>query len=89
MLNAASNLFIRVLLFVFSPLIVFLKDQASSRLIERVLQLCHKALLRDIYKNHLRGQLVDLSLHPIANFTIQRLTAATAKYNMVRLRHVA
>lgn len=65
-----------------SPLIVFLKDQASSRLIERVLQLCHKALLRDIYKNHLRGQLVDLSLHPIANFTIQRLTAATAKYNM-------
>uniref|UniRef100_A0A8C6UAU8 Nucleolar protein 9 n=1 Tax=Neogobius melanostomus TaxID=47308 RepID=A0A8C6UAU8_9GOBI len=57
-----------------SPLLVFLKDQASSHLIEKVILLSHKALLRDIYKNHFRGQLVDLALHPIANFTIQRLT---------------
>ncbi|XP_056149577.1 nucleolar protein 9 [Lampris incognitus] len=65
-----------------SPLLVFLKDQASSRLIETVIQLSHKALLCDIYKNHLKGQLVNLALHPIANFPIQRLTAASANYKM-------
>ncbi|KAJ0059003.1 hypothetical protein NL108_003368, partial [Boleophthalmus pectinirostris] len=65
-----------------SPLLVFLKDQAASRLIEKVVQLSHKALLQDIYKNHLRGHLVDLALHSIANFVIQRLTAATANYKM-------
>ncbi|XP_071762560.2 nucleolar protein 9 [Centroberyx gerrardi] len=65
-----------------SPLLVFLKDQASSRLIETVIQLSHKALLRDLYKNHLKGQLVNLALHPIANFPIQRLTAASANYKM-------
>ncbi|XP_023260383.1 nucleolar protein 9 [Seriola lalandi dorsalis] len=62
-----------------SPLLVFLKDQASSRLIETIIQLSHKSLLRDLYKNHLKGQLVELALHPIANFPIQRLTAASAK----------
>ncbi|XP_051262333.1 nucleolar protein 9 [Dicentrarchus labrax] len=65
-----------------SPLLVFLKDQASSRLIETIIQLSHKSLLRDLYKNHLMGQLVDLALHPIANFPVQRLTAASAKYKM-------
>ncbi|XP_041849014.1 nucleolar protein 9 [Melanotaenia boesemani] len=65
-----------------SPLLVFLKDQASSHLIETIVQLSHKALLRDFYKNHLKGHLVDLALHPIANFPIQRLTAASAKYKM-------
>ncbi|XP_040911282.1 nucleolar protein 9 [Toxotes jaculatrix] len=65
-----------------SPLLVFLKDQASSHLIETIIQLSHKSLLRDLYKNHLKGQLVDLALHPIANFPIQRLTAASAKYKL-------
>ncbi|GLD54234.1 nucleolar protein 9 [Lates japonicus] len=65
-----------------SPLLVFLKDQASSHLIETIIQLSHKALLRDLYKNHLKGQLVDLALHPIANFPIQRLTASLAKYKL-------
>ncbi|KAF1383343.1 hypothetical protein PFLUV_G00130940 [Perca fluviatilis] len=62
-----------------SPLLVFLKDKASSHLIETIIQLSHKSLLRDLYKNHLKGQLVDLALHSIANFPIQRLTAASAK----------
>ncbi|KAM9349410.1 nucleolar protein 9 [Symphorus nematophorus] len=62
-----------------SPLLVFLKDQASSRLIETIIQLAHKSLVRDLYKSHLKGHLVDLALHPIANFPIQRLTAASAK----------
>lgn len=66
-----------------SPLLVFLKDQASSHLIDTIIQLAHKSLLRDLYKNHLKGQLVDLALHPIANFPIQRLTAASAKYKLV------
>ncbi|XP_068558045.1 nucleolar protein 9 isoform X2 [Cebidichthys violaceus] len=65
-----------------SPLLVFLKDPASSRLIETIIQLSHKSLLRDLYKNHLKGQLVDLALHSIANFPIQRLTAASAKYKL-------
>ncbi|XP_038156332.1 nucleolar protein 9 [Cyprinodon tularosa] len=65
-----------------SPLLVFLKDQASSRLIETIIQLAHLSLLRDLYKNHLKGSLVDLALHPIANFPIQRLTAASAKYKL-------
>ncbi|XP_074506418.1 nucleolar protein 9 [Sebastes fasciatus] len=65
-----------------SPLLVFLKDPASSHLIETIVQLSHKSLLRDLYKNHLKGHLVDLALHSIANFPIQRLTAASAKYKL-------
>lgn len=67
----------------FSPLLVFLKDQASSRLIDTIIQLAHKSLLGDLYKNHLKGQLVDLALHPIANFPIQKLTAASAEHKLV------
>ncbi|XP_051944732.1 nucleolar protein 9 [Hippocampus zosterae] len=62
-----------------SPLLVFLKDQASSHLIETILQLSPKSLLRELYKHHLKGHLVGLALHPIANFPVQRLTAASAK----------
>lgn len=65
-----------------SPLLVFLKDPASSRLVETIIQLSHKSLLRELYKKHLKGSLVDLALHPIANFPIQRLTAASAKYKL-------
>lgn len=72
-----------VIFFPCSPLLVFLKDQASSRLMETIVQLSHKPLLRDLYKNHLKGQLVDLALHPIANFPVQRLTAASAKHKLV------
>ncbi|XP_061694645.1 nucleolar protein 9 isoform X2 [Syngnathoides biaculeatus] len=62
-----------------SPLLVFLKDQASSHLIETIIQLSPKSLLRDLYKNHLKSHLVNLALHPIANFPVQRLTGALAK----------
>ncbi|KAM4605384.1 nucleolar protein 9 [Polymixia lowei] len=65
-----------------SPLLVFLKDQACSRLIETVFLLSHKALLRDLYKNHLKDQLVNLALHPIANFPVQRLVTAAANYKI-------
>lgn len=66
-----------------SPLLVFLKDQASSHLLETILQLSPKSLLRELYKQHLKGHLVGLALHPIANFPVQRLTAASAKCKMV------
>nr|XP_023660203.1 nucleolar protein 9 [Paramormyrops kingsleyae]XP_023660204.1 nucleolar protein 9 [Paramormyrops kingsleyae]XP_023660205.1 nucleolar protein 9 [Paramormyrops kingsleyae]XP_023660206.1 nucleolar protein 9 [Paramormyrops kingsleyae] len=65
-----------------SPLLVFLKDQASSRLLETVLLLSHKAVLRSLYKDHLQGQLVNLALHPIANFPVQRLIATAASYKL-------
>ncbi|XP_048867600.1 nucleolar protein 9 isoform X2 [Brienomyrus brachyistius] len=65
-----------------SPLLVFLKDQASSRLLETVLLLSHKAVLRSLYEDHLQGQLVDLALHPIANFPVQRLIATAASYKL-------
>lgn len=65
-----------------SPLLVFLKDQTCSRLIQTVFQFSHNALLRDTYKNHLKNQLVPLALHPFANYTIQSLIAATVNYKV-------
>ncbi|KAF5892804.1 nucleolar protein 9, partial [Clarias magur] len=65
-----------------SPLLVFLKDQSCSRLIQTVFQSSHKALLRDTYKNHLKNQLMPLALHPFANYTIQSLIAASVKYKV-------
>ncbi|XP_069044165.1 nucleolar protein 9 [Lepisosteus oculatus] len=65
-----------------SPLLVFLKDQTSSRLLEMLIAACGKLLLRDLYRNHFRGHLVSLALHPIANFPVQRLTAAAAKHKL-------
>ncbi|MCJ8745197.1 hypothetical protein PDJAM_G00127460 [Pangasius djambal] len=65
-----------------SPLLVFLKDQSCSRLIQTVFQFSHKALLRDTYKNHLKNQLMPLALHPFANYTIQSLIAASVNYKV-------
>ncbi|XP_077472406.1 nucleolar protein 9 [Stigmatopora argus] len=62
-----------------SPLLVFLKDQAASHLIETIIQLSSKSILRDLYKSHLKDCLVDLARHPVANFPIQRLTASLVK----------
>ncbi|XP_077581365.1 nucleolar protein 9 [Stigmatopora nigra] len=62
-----------------SPLLVFLKDQVASRLIETIIQLSSRSILRDLYKIHLKDCLVDLARHPIANFPIQRLTASLVK----------
>ncbi|KAL1281149.1 hypothetical protein QQF64_015749 [Cirrhinus molitorella] len=61
-----------------SPLLVFLKDQSSSHLMQTVFSFSQKALLQDLYKNHLRKQLMDLALHPIANFTVQSFITAAA-----------
>ncbi|XP_067870568.1 nucleolar protein 9-like isoform X1 [Heterodontus francisci] len=60
-----------------SPLLVFLKDKVGSRLLENIIQASDKKLFRKLYKSHFRGQLVSLALHPIANYTVQRLLAAS------------
>ncbi|KAK3534423.1 hypothetical protein QTP86_015218 [Hemibagrus guttatus] len=65
-----------------SPLLVFLKDQSCSRLIQTVFQFSQKALLRDTYRNHLKNQLIPLALHPFANYTIQSLIAASVNYKL-------
>lgn len=66
-----------------SPLLVFLKDQSCSRLIQTVFQFSHKALLQNTYKNHLKNQLMPLALHPFANYTVQSLIAASVDYKVV------
>ncbi|KAG7258624.1 hypothetical protein CRUP_028876 [Coryphaenoides rupestris] len=62
--------------------VLMANDQASSRLLEVVFQLSSKPLLRLLYRNHLRGHLVDLALHKIANFPVQRLVAASANHKV-------
>ncbi|KAG8449978.1 hypothetical protein GDO86_016602, partial [Hymenochirus boettgeri] len=61
----------------FSSLLVFLKDETSSRLLERILEVSDKKQLRRVFKNHFQAQLHTLSAHPIANYTVQRLIGAT------------
>ncbi|XP_027006656.2 nucleolar protein 9 [Tachysurus fulvidraco] len=65
-----------------SPLLVFLKDQSCSRLIQVLFQFSQKSLLRDTYKNHLKDQLIPLALHPFANYTVQSLIAASVNYKL-------
>ncbi|XP_041427837.1 uncharacterized protein LOC379727 isoform X1 [Xenopus laevis] len=59
-----------------SSLLVFLKDETSSRLLERILEVSEKKQLRRLFKAHFQGQLQALSSHPIANYTVQRLLSA-------------
>ncbi|XP_051719945.1 nucleolar protein 9 [Ctenopharyngodon idella] len=65
-----------------SPLLVFMKDPSDSHLLQTVFKFSHKALLRDVYRNHLRSQLMPLALHPIAHFPIQSLIAASAPFRL-------
>nr|XP_033781061.1 nucleolar protein 9 isoform X2 [Geotrypetes seraphini] len=59
-----------------SSLLMFLKDQTSSRVLEEVLLVLDGKHLKRLFNSHFKGQLLVLSAHPIANFTIQRLLAA-------------
>ncbi|XP_075047934.1 nucleolar protein 9 isoform X2 [Mixophyes fleayi] len=60
-----------------SSLLVFLKDETSSRLLERILEVSEKKQLIRLFKTHFQGQLQELAAHPIANYTVQRLVCAT------------
>ncbi|XP_066465128.1 nucleolar protein 9 isoform X1 [Eleutherodactylus coqui] len=59
-----------------SALMVFLKDETCSRLLEKILEVSEKKQLRRLFKAHFEGQLQALAAHPIANFTVQRLIRA-------------
>ncbi|XP_073713916.1 nucleolar protein 9-like [Misgurnus anguillicaudatus] len=61
-----------------SPLLVFLKDPSCSHLIQTIFKFSHKALLRNVYRDHLKDQLMSLALHPIANYTIQTLISVSS-----------
>ncbi|XP_072479681.1 nucleolar protein 9 [Notamacropus eugenii] len=62
-----------------SPLLLFLRDQTSSRLLEHVLLVSEPRQLQALFEGHFRGQLGALAEHPIANFPLQRfLDAITA-----------
>ncbi|XP_032121566.1 nucleolar protein 9 isoform X2 [Sapajus apella] len=59
-----------------SPLLLFLRDQTSSRLLEQVLLVLEPPRLQSLFEEHLQGQLQTLAAHPIANFPLQRLLDA-------------
>lgn len=59
-----------------SPLLLFLRDQTSSRLLEQVLLVSEPPRLQSLFEDHFRGQLQTLAAHPIANFPLQRLLDA-------------
>ncbi|KAM4853904.1 nucleolar protein 9 [Thomomys bottae] len=59
-----------------SPLLMFLRDQTSSRLLEQVLLVLEPPKLQSLFEDHFQGQLLTLAAHPIANFPLQRLLDA-------------
>ncbi|XP_004647543.1 nucleolar protein 9 [Octodon degus] len=59
-----------------SPLLLFLRDQTSSRLLEQVLLVLEPLELQSLFEDHFKGQLQTLAAHPIANFPLQRLLDA-------------
>ncbi|EHB03388.1 hypothetical protein GW7_11950 [Heterocephalus glaber] len=59
-----------------SPLLLFLRDQTSSRLLEQVLLVLEPQKLQSLFEDHFQGQLQTLAAHPIANFPLQRLLDA-------------
>lgn len=65
-----------------SPLLVFMKDPSGSHLLQKIFKISQKALLRDVYRNHLRSHLMPLALHPIANFPIQSLISASTPFKL-------
>lgn len=67
-----------------SPLLLFLRDQTSSRLLEQVLLVLEPERLQRLFKDHFQGQLYSLAEHPIANFPLQRLLDAVTSPELVR-----
>uniref|UniRef100_A0A8C6CZS0 NOP9 nucleolar protein n=1 Tax=Moschus moschiferus TaxID=68415 RepID=A0A8C6CZS0_MOSMO len=61
-----------------SPLLLFLRDQTSSRLLEQVLLVSEPPRLQSFFEDHLQGQLQALAAHSIANFPLQRFLDAVA-----------
>ncbi|KAL6076016.1 hypothetical protein STEG23_007623 [Scotinomys teguina] len=68
-----------------SPLLLFLRDQTSSRLLEQVLLVLQPVRLQRLFEDHLQGQLHSLAAHPIANFPLQRLLDAVTSPELLSL----
>lgn len=68
-----------------SPLLLFLRDQTSSRLLEQVLLVLEPERLQRLFKDHFQGQLYSLAEHPIANFPLQRLLDAVTSPELLSL----
>ncbi|XP_031216814.1 nucleolar protein 9 [Mastomys coucha] len=68
-----------------SPLLLFLRDQTSSRLLEQVLLVLEPERLQCLFKDHFQGQLYSLAEHPIANFPLQRLLDAVTSPELLSL----
>ncbi|XP_008067901.1 nucleolar protein 9 [Carlito syrichta] len=68
-----------------SPLLLFLRDQTSSRLLEQVLLVLEPPSLQSLFEDHLQGQLQTLATHPIANFPLQRLLDAITTPELLSL----
>ncbi|CAH6831218.1 nucleolar protein 9 [Phodopus roborovskii] len=68
-----------------SPLLLFLRDQTSSRLLEQVLLVLGPVRLQRLFEDHLRGQLHSLAAHPIANFPLQRFLDAVTSPELLSL----
>lgn len=71
------------LLLVSSPLLLFLRDQTSSRLLEQVLLVLEPPRLQSLFEDHFQGQLQAMAAHPIANFPLQRLLDAVTTPELV------
>lgn len=71
------------LLLVPSPLLLFLRDQTSSRLLEQVLLVSDPPRLQSLFEDHFQGQLQTLAAHPIANFPLQRFLDAVTTPELV------
>ncbi|XP_069796869.1 nucleolar protein 9 isoform X2 [Narcine bancroftii] len=57
-------------------LLVFLKDKTGSRLLEQVIVASDQELFGRLCDTQLEGRLLELALHPIANYTLQRALAS-------------
>ncbi|XP_029422702.1 nucleolar protein 9 isoform X3 [Nannospalax galili] len=68
-----------------SPLLLFLRDQTSSRLLEQVLLVLEPLSLQRLFEDHFQGQLHSLAAHPIANFPLQRLLNAVTTPELLSL----
>ncbi|EGD77090.1 hypothetical protein PTSG_07428 [Salpingoeca rosetta] len=52
---------------------LLLKDKAASHLLEKVIKDCTTDVVHDIYVKGVRNQAVDMAVHPVTNFVVQRL----------------
>lgn len=57
----------------FSHITVLLQDRSGSRLLETVFELGGAEIVSSLFACHMRGRLLELSKHAIANFCVQHL----------------